>query len=333
MSTLTQNKCMQSLDITTTQSRQAALKGIQIKYWINVDGTDFLYKIDDAYQYGFGELFYSYICNKLAVNCVNVYPAYDKKEETKGVIVESFVSNKKTNVSLRDFLQDNLEHRYLDDDWFYSYDDFVAQLARKQKKEGFILEKGFLDSIKKMIFIDFLLGNEDRHLNNIEVYVEKNMFGRTRVSLAPLFDNGMSLGLRNCSRRRRFDVDELSYVSLPRFAFYKTEEKMRYADPVEEFAYSQAKQLKNDPVLQQLYEDIKNINIRQELEYVSKVSGYNLSENQMEYITKFLEYRLYLMEHILEKDFSQPVQEFDGQNGGNKLSDDEYFEYYGVSRD
>lgn len=332
MNTLNQNKSIQSLDITKSKSRQAALKGIEIKYWINLDGTDFLYKIDNSYQYGFGELFYSYICNKLGVNCVNVYPAYDKKEDTKGVIVESFVLDKKLNISLRDFFKDNLEHRYLDDDWFYAYDDFVEQLAKKQKKEGFILEKGFLDNIKKMIFLDFLLGNEDRHLNNIEVYIEKNMFGRTRVSLAPLFDNGMSLGLRNCSRKSRFNYDELSYTSLPRFAFYKQEEKMRYADPVEEIAYSQAKQLKNDAVLQQLYDNIKNINLRQELEYVSKVSGYNISESQLEYITKFLEYRLYLMEHILEKDYSQ-LSEDGEQKGCNKFSDDEYFEYYGVSRE
>lgn len=46
------------------------------------------------------------------------------------------------------------------------------------------------DYINRMIVLDFLVGNEDRHLNNFGIVVNRNT-GKFRM--APLFDNGLSL--------------------------------------------------------------------------------------------------------------------------------------------
>lgn len=326
MNTLDREKFTQSSDITETKHREAALQGIETKFWIRYGGTEFLYKIDDEHMFGFAELFYSHICNKLEINCVNVYPAHDKKENTKGVIVESFVSKHKTNVSLKSFLHDYMRQHYMGIEGYYTYDDFTRLLGKLQKKEGFVIAKGFLADVRKMIFLDFLFGNEDRHLSNVEVYLEKNVFGKTRVSLAPLFDNGMSLGLRQVARGH-WTYDEFRYLSVPCFAFYEEDPKMRYAEPIEKFAYSYAKQLEKDPELQQLYEQIKSLDLRQELEYVSRVSGYNLSDYYIDFMTKFLEYRFDLLEHIAEKDFSECGPDYGEEDEYYELDDEDYEQF------
>ena len=328
MNTLDKNKFATSSDLSETKQRQAALQGIENKYWIKIDGTDFLYKIDRVYMFGFAELFYSYVCNKLGMECVNAYPAHDKNEDTKGVIIESYILDKKANVPLKEFLQDKMQRRYLAGETFYSYDEFIKNLSKVQQEQGFVLEKGFLSKIKKMILLDFLLGNEDRHFYNIEVYVEKNLFGRTRVSLAPLFDNGMSLALRQLAKGD-LDYEEFKYI-MPTFGFYTDDPKMKFASPAEKFAYGCAKQLESDPELKAFYEQIKSLNLRAELEYVSRVSGYELADYKIEYITRFLEYRIDVLDHIMEKDYSQPSQ--DEQDYFN-LDEDEYYDFFGVSRD
>ena len=328
MNTLDREKFTQSSDLTETRNREASMLGIEKKFWIRYDDTDFLYKVDDEYMFGFGELFFSHICNKLEINCVNVYPAHDKKEDTKGVIVESFVTKRKTNMSLKSFLRDCMCQHYMEFEGYYTYDDFTRLLGKLQKKEGFVIAKGFLADVRKMIFLDFLFGNEDRHLNNVEVYLEKNVFGKTRVSLAPLFDNGMSLGLRQVARGH-WTYDEFRYLSVPCFAFYEENPKMKYAEPIEKFAYCYAKQLEKDPELAELYEKIKTLDLRQELEYVSRVSGYNLSDYYIDFMTKFLEYRFDLLEHIAEKDFSGGNVEYDEEKE-NFEDEDKLFEMYGI---
>ena len=332
MNTLDRKRFGKSSDLTTSKSRQVSLQGIERKFWINLESTDFLYKVDDENKLGFAELFYSHICNKLGINCVNVYPAHDKKEDTKGVIVESFVSSKKTNLPLGAFLHDCMHQHYMGIEGYYTYSDFTRILGKFQKREGFVLAKGFLADVRKMILLDFLFGNEDRHLSNVEVYAEKNIFGKTRISLAPLFDNGMSLGLRQLSRRY-WTYDEFRYLSIPCFAFYEADPQMKYAEPIEKFAFSYKKQLDSDPELFELYQKIKSLDLRAELEYVSKVSGYNLSDYELDYITKFVAYLFDVLEHIAEKDFSGGVVG-EEQEEYFESYDDEDLEYqmYGFER-
>lgn len=67
-------------------------------------------------------------------------------------------------------------------------------LENLKGKDKFYVVADFTDSldsnwIDKLILFDYIINNEDRHLNNIEVLIS----GDNSIELAPVFDNGSSL--------------------------------------------------------------------------------------------------------------------------------------------
>ena len=73
------------------KKKRAESHGIEQKFWVELEGKDFLYKKDNKRYLGFAELFYSYLGKVLDFNNVNVYPAKDGLV-SKGVIVESYIT-------------------------------------------------------------------------------------------------------------------------------------------------------------------------------------------------------------------------------------------------
>ena len=76
-----------------------------------------------------------------------------------------------------------------------------------ESRYGFCLRQGFGDYINRMIAVDYIILNRDRHGANIEVL--RNQRAHT-IRLAPLFDHGLSL-LYSCGSDedvRKFDIME-----------------------------------------------------------------------------------------------------------------------------
>ena len=85
--------------------------------------------------------------------------------------------------------------------------DAYYQVERlpNEKPLEFCIRNGFKDYIWKMLVVDFLILNRDRHGTNIEVL--RNSKKKT-IRIAPLFDHGLSL-IFNCQ-----SVDEVNKVDV-----------------------------------------------------------------------------------------------------------------------
>ncbi len=87
-------------------------------------------------------------------------------------------------------------------------DDFYRlNCIEGESRYDFCLRQGFGDYVDRMIAVDYIILNRDRHGANIEVL--RNARAHT-IRLAPLFDHGLSL-LYSCGSDedvRRFDVME-----------------------------------------------------------------------------------------------------------------------------
>ncbi len=88
--------------------------------------------------------------------------------------------------------------------------DFYYEMEKEDKETplAFCIRNGWEDYIYRMLIVDYLILNRDRHGANLEVLKARNS---RDVRLAPLFDHGLSL-LFSC----------------------RTEEEIRKADPMEE---------------------------------------------------------------------------------------------------
>ena len=95
-------------DVSTMLKKQEEYMGIEEKFWVTHEGVDYLYKLDSGSNLGFGELLFSYICQKVGLNVVKCYPAQDQKKKTRGVIVESFL----TEVVKRKISLEDLQEKY-----------------------------------------------------------------------------------------------------------------------------------------------------------------------------------------------------------------------------
>lgn len=86
-------------------------------------------------------------------------------------------------------------------------DYYALEKAAGQAPLDFCIEKGWSNYIFRMLIIDYLILNRDRHGANIEVLRSAR---KKSIRLAPLFDHGLSLVCRCHSEDelKRFDVME-----------------------------------------------------------------------------------------------------------------------------
>lgn len=126
--------------------------------------------------------------NQLGLDVVEAFPC--RILDVSGVLSGSYTNS---------FLQDNEDfitfYRIFK---HYGYnDDAIVRNQTVCKRIQWVTDRlneftnlDLSDYINRMIVLDFLVGNEDRHLNNFGVIVNRDT-GKFRM--APLFDNGLSL--------------------------------------------------------------------------------------------------------------------------------------------
>lgn len=126
--------------------------------------------------------------NQLGLDVVAAFPC--RILDVSGVLPGSYTYS---------FLQDNEDfitfYRIFK---HYGYnDDAIVRNQTVCKRIQWVIDRlneftslDLSDYINRMIVLDFLVGDEDRHLNNFGIVVNRNT-GKFRM--APLFDNGLSL--------------------------------------------------------------------------------------------------------------------------------------------
>ena len=170
------------------------------KAWIIEDGTRYLLKggYKNELLQPFNEVLASEICKRLGFNHV---------EYTLDIYKDMVVSkcpcfiNKDTElVTCHQIRNDMDRHNNIDD-----YEDYINILEENGIKNARI-------EMENMYILDFLIMNEDRHLNNFGII--RNVNTLKWLCCAPIFDNGQSLNIEY------YDDNELHISGEGRF-FYE----------------------------------------------------------------------------------------------------------------
>ena len=192
---------------STTIVKEESLKtpnnttdGMLKKAWIIENGTRYLLKggYKNEILQPFNEVLASEICNRLGFEHVKY-----SIDTYKDIVVSKcpcFI-NKDTELIPASQIRSNMiRHNNIND-----YEDYIKEL----EKQGI---NNVREKIENMYILDFLIMNEDRHLNNFGVIRDVNTL--KWLDIAPIFDNGQSLNIQD------YNEEELVISGQGRF-FYE----------------------------------------------------------------------------------------------------------------
>lgn len=171
-----------------TITRESSLKtpnnttdGMLKKAWIIENKTRYLlkggYKIEVLQP--FNEVLASEICQRLGFNHVEY--TLDNYKDSVVSKCPCFITKDTELITAYQIRSDMKRHDNTDD-----YEEYIKVLESNGIKDARI-------EMENMYILDFLIMNEDRHLNNFGIIRDVNTL--KWVSVAPIFDNGMSLNV------------------------------------------------------------------------------------------------------------------------------------------
>lgn len=156
-----------------TNKKEHRLSGLSFTY----HGNNYYYKADKDFEYAYNELIAKKIADRLGIPCCEYYPANYKKNQ--GVVTKMF--DTKNYIPMIDILekyysassksQDNENN--LEDIW-YAFDQMFDEETTAR----------LMDELVNIFLFDVLIGNIDRHNENIGIIVDEK-----GARFAPLFDN------------------------------------------------------------------------------------------------------------------------------------------------
>ena len=155
--------------------------GMLKKAWIIEDGTRYLLKggYKNEILQPFNEVLASMICDKLGFN--HVPYTLDVYKDTVVSKCPCFI-NKDTELITAYQIRDDMKRHDNTDD----YEEYIKKLEENGISNA-------REKIENMYILDFLIMNEDRHLNNFGIIRDVNTL--KWLDVAPIFDNGMALNI------------------------------------------------------------------------------------------------------------------------------------------
>ena len=179
---------------------------------VNRTKTKLYFKKDGISNYSEGELIYSFFAKHFDMNVVDVIPAvqvYKENYVRKGVAIENFISNSKTQKYITAYDLKSLVARKKFSITSYTYmasqvnsiennmallKDIEYAIENKKPDKKIMVDKDIKQDMFQMHLLDYLFVNEDRHSNNFAFLIEEKK-DCYRVSLSKIFDNSLVLGL------------------------------------------------------------------------------------------------------------------------------------------
>lgn len=171
-----------------TITRETSLKtpnnttdGMLKKAWIIENGTRYLLKSGyrNEILQPFNEALTSEICKRLGFNHVEY-----TLDIYKDIVVSKcpcFITKDTELITCYQIRNNMIRHDSEED-----YEDYIKFLEAKGIKDA-------REQMENMYILDFLIMNEDRHLNNFGIIRDVNTL--KWLSVAPIFDNGMALNV------------------------------------------------------------------------------------------------------------------------------------------
>lgn len=171
------------------------------KTWIIEDGKRYLLKggFKTEVMQPFNELLASMISNRLGIDHVSyTLEVVNNKVLSKCIC---FINTDTELVSAHQILHNNSNKDNI-------YEEYINILEEKGIKDA-------REKLENMFILDFLILNEDRHLNNFGIIRDVNTL--KWIDVAPIFDNGQSLNILD------YNDDEVVINGLGRF-FYNVDD-------------------------------------------------------------------------------------------------------------
>ena len=155
--------------------------GMLRKAWIIENGTRYLLKggYKNEILQSFNEVLASMICERLGFN--HVLYTLDTYKDMVVSKCPCFI-NKDTELITAYQIKNDMDRYDTEED----YEMYIKRLEENGIKNA-------REMMENMYILDFLIMNEDRHLNNFGIIRDVNTL--RWVSVAPIFDNGMALNI------------------------------------------------------------------------------------------------------------------------------------------
>ena len=155
--------------------------GMLKKAWIIEDGTRYLLKggYKNEILQPFNEVLASMICDRLGFN--HVPYTLDVYKDTVVSKCPCFITKDTELITAYQIRNDMKRHDNTDD-----YEEYIKKLEENGISNA-------REKIENMYILDFLIMNEDRHLNNFGIIRDVNTL--KWLDVAPIFDNGMALNI------------------------------------------------------------------------------------------------------------------------------------------
>lgn len=155
--------------------------GMLKKAWIIEDGTRYLLKggYKNEILQPFHEVLASMICDRLGFN--HVPYSLDVYRDTVVSKCPCFINKDTELITAHQIRNDMKRHDNTDD-----YEEYIKKLEENGIPNA-------REKIENMYILDFIIMNEDRHLNNFGIIRDVNTL--KWLDVAPIFDNGMALNI------------------------------------------------------------------------------------------------------------------------------------------
>lgn len=243
------------------------------KVWIKIDNKNYLFKASGS-LYNFepiNEVLASRICKILEVPFVpySLDVIHSKRQDTLVSICECVINKNQEIVTAYNILPraENLDSK----DYYYTYLELLT-------KNNVLNAEEYL---QKMFMLDYIMLNEDRHLNNFGIVRDVNSL--EWVSVCPIFDTGRSMNTNVTKSYWDFNLGEVKFFT-PSLI------------PSEVLTDIFTINISNNQI-----EELKKL----PSEYGMLLNRYkqytNLSDEQIDLLTKGLEQRTTIFENVMKK--------------------------------
>lgn len=173
------------------------------KVWLKVNGKNYLYKASGT-LYNFepiNEVLASKICEILDVPYVkySIDVIKSKRQDTLVSICECTINKNQEIINAYNLLSDNKTENYMEN--YKKYLEILELHNIPHAKEY----------IEKMFMLDYIVLNEDRHLNNFGIIRDVNSLDW--ISVCPIFDTGRSMNTNVSKNYWNFAEGEVKFFS------------------------------------------------------------------------------------------------------------------------
>lgn len=308
-------KINKSYNITNKlKSRREIFDGIEPKFWISIDETEYLYKYNPDFEdITFGEVFISALCKSLGIKCVDASFAYGTVggKKTKGCLVKSYIDdNIFENISLMritDKLQEKWSILTNDCTRESTPDNICEDLTNYLKGKNCEIDSGVLQDLKVMALFDYVTAQIDRHGKNIEFLVTKRD-GKLVIKLAPMFDNGRCFGFASstaldANRKTENFVTGQSSVLVMDQNLCKNDNSVCGCD------YGIAKELLHNPELNALFQKMTKFDIRRFLHDFMEETGERISVLREAQVVETWAHKIEKIKHAMEQYKSPEIRD------------------------